>query len=52
MPRPDDLLGYDRTAANLEIIKVDLLDIWRAIDRLERHWKCSQPQTKKKAQGK
>ena len=37
--RPDDLPGDDRTAANLESIKVDLLDIWRAIDRLERHWK-------------
>jgi len=39
-PRPDDWPGYDRTAANLEIIKLDLLDLWRAIDRLERHWKC------------
>jgi len=38
--RPDDLSGYDRTAANLEIIKLDLLDLWRAIDRLERHWRC------------
>ena len=38
--RPDDLPSYDKTAANLEFIKLDLLDIWRAIDRLERHWKC------------
>ena len=39
-PRPDDLLGYDRTAANLEFIKLSLKDIWVAIDRLERHWRC------------